>query len=293
MRRPGLPIVLRRLAPICLCLLLASCGGSLAQAPGWTLGPALSGNPAAAPGSANASSSPAAATPSASPLPSASGSAASPDASSAAAKPFSGRMTPQVLLVGGYVTMFMDLENTGSEPLTFLNTLYDIEPTRLYSPTVAFPWASGDTAVVTRAGRFFPSPAIVQPGQRAVYVMGGMLAKGSGVLATPVANIKFCPTRGMDDVPSVPVGVKDLTWSSAAGVTTVHGTLVESAGSRRVDPPVIGVAFFDKAGAFVGAVVDSRNGDRLAPGASRSFTMEGRGVDATRIFRAEGYAFVS
>jgi hypothetical protein len=76
-------------------------------------------------------------------------------------------------------------------------------------------------------------------------------------------------------------------------VTTVHGTLVESAGSRRVDPPVIGVAFFDKAGAFVGAVVDSRNGDRLAPGASRGFTMEGRGVDATRIFRAEGYAFVS
>ena len=284
---------LRRLAPICLAVLLAGCGGAVAQAPGWTLGPALSGDPAAAQGSARPSGSPTSA-PSSIASPSAAGSVApSPDASSATAKPFSGRMTPQVLLVGGYVTMYMDLVNTGSEPLTFLNTLYDIEPTRLYSPTVAFPWTSGDTAVVTRAGRFFPSPAIVQPGQRAVYVMGGMPAKGTGVLGTPVANIKFCPTRGMDDIPSVPVGVRDLTWSSSAGVTTVHGTLVESAGSRRVDPPVIGVAFFDKAGAFVGAVVDSRNGDRLAAGASRSFTMEGRGVDAARIFRAEGYAFVS
>jgi hypothetical protein len=202
-------------------------------------------------------------------------------------------MTPQVLLVDGYVTMYMDLENTGSEPLTFLNTLYDTEPTRLYAPTVAFPWTAGGAAVVTRAGRFFPSPAIVQPGQRAVYVMGGMPATGTGELASPVANIKFCPTRGMDDVPSVPVIVKDVTWSTTSGVTTVEGTLVETEGSRRVDPPVVGVAFFDTAGAFVGAVVDSRNGDRLQPLSSRPFTMTGSGVDAKRIFRAEAYAFVS
>jgi hypothetical protein len=53
------------------------------------------------------------------------------------------------------------------------------------------------------------------------------------------------------------------------------------------------VAFFDQAGAFVGAVVDGRNGDRLAPNTSRAFSMEGRGVDSKRISRAEAYAFVS
>ena len=202
-------------------------------------------------------------------------------------------MTPQVLLVDGYVTMYMELDNTGSEPLTFLNTLYDIEPTKLYNPTVAFPWTDGSTAVVTRAGRFFPSPAIVQPGHSAVYVMGGMPAKGTGQLATPVANIKFCPTRGMDDVPAVPIEVKDVAWTTSDDVTTVRGTLVETEGSRRPDPPIVGVAFFDKDGAFVGAVVDSRNGDRMQPNSSRAFEMEGHGVDAARIYRAEAYAFVS
>lgn len=200
-------------------------------------------------------------------------------------------MTPQVLLVGGYVTMYMELDNTGSEPLTFLNTLYDIEPTRLYWPTVAFPWTSGGAAAVTRDGRFFPSPAIVQPGGRAVYVMGGVQANGTGLLAAPVANIKFCPTRGMDDVPSVPIEVHDVAWSTKAGLTTVQGTLVDTQGSHRPDPPVVGVAFFDKAGAFVGAVVDSRVGDRLQTGSSRSFSIEGRGVDASRIYRAEAYAY--
>jgi uncharacterized OB-fold protein len=202
-------------------------------------------------------------------------------------------MTPQVRLVDGYVTMYMKLDNTGTEPLTFLNTLYDIEPTRLYDPTVAFPWTDGETAVVTRAGRFFPSPAIVQPGHSAVYVMGGMQARGTGVLATPVANIKFCPTRGMDDIPSIPIQVKDVTWSTTGGVTTVRGTLVETEGSGRPDPPVVGVAFFDRDGAFVGAVVDSRNGDRMQPNGSRPFEMTGRGVDAARIYRADAYAFAS
>jgi hypothetical protein len=97
----------------------------------------------------------------------------------------------------------------------------------------------------------------------------------------------------MNDVPSVPVKVQDLAWSSSAGLTTVRGTLVETEGSRRADPPVVGVAFFDSAGAFVGAVVDSRVGDRLDPNSSRSFSIEGRGVDASRISRAEAYAFVS
>jgi hypothetical protein len=202
-------------------------------------------------------------------------------------------MTPHVLLVDGYVTMYMELVNTGSEPLTFINTLYDIEPDKLYTPTVAIPWTVGETAVVTRAGRFFPSPSLVPPGAKAVYLMGGQKANGSGELATPVANIKFCPTRGMDDIPSVPIEVSDVKWSTSLGVTTVTGTLTETEGSRRQALPVVGVAFFDAADAFVGAVVDARAGDRLQPNTSRPFTIEGRGVDAARIVRAEAFAFVS
>jgi hypothetical protein len=278
--------------------ILAGCTSGSANAPGWTFGRTLS---APSDGASAARGSPVAASvsaPSAAPAsPAAVAQSALPGASQAAAdgsaKPFSGRMTPQVLLVGGYVTMYIELDNTGSEPLTFLNTLYDIEPDKLYNPTVAFPYESGETAVVTRAGRFFPSPAIIQPGQKAVYVMGGIQARGTGVMATPVANIKFCPTRGMDDIPSVPIQVSDVLWSTSGDVTTVRGTLAETEGSRRPDPPIVGIAFFDKAGAFVGAVVDSRNGDRMQPHSSRRFEMEGRGVDGARIFRAEAYAFVS
>ena len=108
-----------------------------------------------------------------------------------------------------------------------------------------------------------------------------------------MANIKFCPTRGMNDVPSIPIEVKDVSWATKDGVTTVSGMLVDTEGSRRPDPPVVGVAFFDKAGNFVGAVVDSRNGDRMDPNSSRPFVMEGRGVDAGRIDHAEAYAFAS
>lgn len=201
-------------------------------------------------------------------------------------------MDPEVLLVDGYVSMYMNLQNTGSEPLTFINTLYDTEPTRLYTPLVAFPWTDGDTALVTRDGRFFPSPAIVQPGHRAVYIMGGEEARGSGQLAPPVANIKFCPTRGMNDIPGVSIKVADVHWSNSDGVTTVSGTLSETVGSRRTDPPIVGVAFFDKKGAFVGAVVNSRVGDRMRPYTTVPFEMEGRGVDASRIARFEAYAFV-
>jgi hypothetical protein len=269
-----------------LLAVLAGCTSVTSNAPRWTLGPTLA--PRSAPASAGSSSAPASSTAVVIPSPGASAAAAD-----GTPKPFSGRMTPQVLLVDGFVTMYMELDNTGSEPLTFINTLYDIEPTQLYNPTVAFPWTTGETALVTRAGRFFPSPSIVEPGHSAVYVMGGIQARGSGQLATPVANIKFCPTRGMGDVPSIPIAVQDLAWSSTNGVTTVRGTLVETEGSRRPDPPIVGVAFFDKAGAFVGAVVDSRNGDRMDPLSSRPFVIEGRGVNASRIVRAEGYAFVS
>lgn len=284
---------------VAVAVVLSGCAGATTDdAAGWTIGPTLAPTASGAAPSGGPSAAPAASViPTASPTPTASpvavattGPTPTPNGTP---KTFSGRMTPQVVLNDGYVSMYMDLENTGLEPLTFINTLYDIEPTRLYAPVVAFPWTTGENAVYTRAGRFFPSPSIVQPGERAVYVMGGMKANGSGELATPVANIKFCPTRGMDDLPSLPVEVDDVDWSTSDGITTVTGTLVQTAGAERVDPPVVGVAFFDDAGSFLGAVVDSRVGLRLEPGRATSFTMDGRGVASDRIARAEAWAFVS
>lgn len=267
-------------------LVVAGCTSSAPSQAAWSTGPTLGSDRAASPSVAPTPAGSRAVNASARPI----AAEASPGATP---KPFSGRMTPQVLLHDGFVSFYMDLANTGSEPLTFINTLYDTEPTKLYNPTVAFPWTTGAVAAVTRAGRFFPSPAIVQPGHRAAYMMGGIQATGTGELDAPVANIKFCPTRGMDDVPSVPLEVKDLAWSTTDGVTRVHGTLVDTEGTQRPDPPVVGVAFFDEAGAFVGAVVDGRNGDRMPANASRPFEMEGRGVVADRIFRAEAFAFAS
>ena len=266
-----------------LSLLLVACGGSASSGGAWTLGPTAA---TSSPGASSEAPSPGASAPAASP----SSSAAA--VGSASPKPVSGRMPHQVRLVDGYVTMYMSLENTGTEPLTFLNTLYDDEPDQLYSPTVVFPFASGDTATVTRAGRFFPSPAIVQPGDRAVYIMGGQEANGSGQLAEPVANIKFCPTRGMDDIPGVPLEVADLAWTAADGVVTVRGTLTETMGSRRPALPTIGVAFFDEADGFIGAVVDSRAGAPMAPNSNRPFEISGPGVAADHIARAEAYAFI-
>lgn len=277
-------------------LIIAGCSGASTVEPGWTLGPTLAPSadialPSAAAGPTSAPDPSTPANPSAGASTSASsGASLDPNAT---AKTFSGRMTPEVVLNDGYVSMYMDLENTGLEPLTFINTLYDLEPTKLYAPVVVFPWTTGENAVYTRAGRFFPSPAIVQPGDRAVYVMGGMEARGSGELGPPVANIKFCPTRGMNDVPSLPVDVSDLDWSTTSGVTTVTGTIVQTAGAEQVDPPVVAVAFFDDADAFLGAIVDSRVGIRLEPGRQTAFSMVGRGVAADRISRAEAYAFVS
>jgi hypothetical protein len=274
------------LGSVAVTLILAGCGSSNAVEPGWTLGPTLA--PAAGP------SEPVGSPDSPSPaIPSASSFVPGTPRPDPTPKTFSGRMTPEVVLNDGYVSMYMDLENTGQEPLTFLNTLYDIEPDKLYAPVVVFPWTSGENAVYTRAGRFFPSPAIVQPGDRAVYVMGGMEARGSGELAEPVANIKFCPTRGMDDLPSLPVDVTDVDWSTTDGVTTVTGMLIQTDGVQRVDPPVVGVAFFDESDSFVGAVVNSRAGIRLVPGEETPFTIDGHGVKADRIVRAEAFAFVS
>src|SRR5438093_337649 len=114
----------RRVAMLALLIgllaVLAGCTGATSNAQSWTLGPTLAPPVAAA----SVGASPAAPTPAV---------VTTPDASAASVdgtpKPFSGRMTPHVLLVDGYVTMYMELDNTGSEPLTFINTLYDLEPT--------------------------------------------------------------------------------------------------------------------------------------------------------------------
>lgn len=267
-----------------LALLLVACGGNASGGASWTFGPTAVPAASAVPSASNRAPTGSA--------PAASSSTAAGASSGDTPKPFSGRMTHEVRLIDGYLTMYMSLENTGSEPLTFLNTLYDDEPDQLYSPTVVFPFTNGQTAAVTRAGRFFPSPAIVQPGDRAVYLMGGLQSDGTGELAAPVANIKFCPTRGMDDIPGIPVQVDDLSWSSSDGVTTVRGTLVETMGSQRPSLPTVGVAFFDEADAFIGAVVQTRTGERLEANSSRPFEIDGRGVEADRIVRAEAYAFI-
>jgi len=212
--------------------------------------------------------------------------------------PLHAEMTHDIQVVDGYVSMYMSLRNTGSEPLTFINTLYDTEPDKLWTPLVAVPFKAGGSAVVTRAGRFFPSPAIVQPGDSAVYIMGGQHlaagqpAAGVDALAQPVINIKYCPTRGMNDVPGVPLTVEDVTWSEAGGVTTVRGTLVETLGSQRPSLPMVGAAFFDASGGFLGAVVDSRAGDAMAPHSRRPFEISGRGVRADAIARVEAYAVI-
>lgn len=279
----------RLILAVCLVIGLAACTGT-AQTPAWTFAPSS----AAAGGQSPAAGEP---TPAASdpgqgetftPVPS----TGAPPASSETPRPFAGRMSNQLMLKDGQLSMYMLLENTGLQPLTFLNTLYDDEPDQLWTPTVVFPWTSGQTALITRSGRFFPSPQIVGPGQSAVYLMGGQQVTGQGDLARPVANIKFCPTRGMDDEPGVPVAVDDIAWSASGDITTVSGVLRETAGSSRPSLPIVGVAFFDASDAFVGAVVANRVGDALKPGETRPFEISGPGVASDRIDHAEAYAFI-
>jgi len=208
-------------------------------------------------------------------------------------KPFRGEMVQQVYIAGGMVSMFFELDNVGEEPVTFLNTLYDYEPDQLYTPAVRLEWKEGGNAVYTRAGRFFPSPAIVQPGQKAVYIMGGQRVTGAGSPADLVTHIKYCPTRGMDDVPAIPLRVSDLQWTAdgAHGVT-VSGLLAETSGTRRNKAPTIGVAFFDASDALVGAVVATSSGGPVPANGSRPFALSGSGVDTAAAVRAVAYAFI-
>jgi len=208
-------------------------------------------------------------------------------------KPFRGEMVQQVYIAGGMVSMFFELDNVGEEPVTFLNTLYDYEPDQLYTPAVRLEWKEGGNAVYTRAGRFFPSPAIVQPGQKAVYIMGGQRVTGAGSPADLVTHIKYCPTRGMDDVPAIPLRVSDLQWTAdGADGVTVSGLLAETSGTRRNKAPTIGVAFFDASDALVGAVVATSSGGPVPANGSRPFALSGSGVDTAAAVRAVAYAFI-
>ena len=207
-------------------------------------------------------------------------------------KPFRGEMRQHIRVVDGYVSMYFELRNVGEEPVTFLNTLYDYEPDQLYTPAVRLEWEEGGNLVYTRAGRFFPSPAILQPGETGAYLMGGQPAQGNGTIGDLVTHIKYCPTRGMDDVPSVPLEVADLEWTSADGLTTVTGTLTQRAGAARPDRPTVGVAFFDAEDGFVGAVVSTRAADGIGIDKPVDFEISGHGVLADEIATARAFAWI-
>jgi hypothetical protein len=208
-------------------------------------------------------------------------------------KPFRGEASQQVYIRDGLVSMYFELRNVGDEPITWLNTLYDYEPQQLYTPVVQLEWQEGGRAVYTRAGRFFPSPAVIAPGESAVYLMGGQPVQGEGTPGDLLTHIKYCPTRGMNDVPGIPVPVEDVAWkANADGTVTATGTLVESAGSRRLRSPQVGVAFFDAGGAFIGAVVSPSEGEALAANEHRAFAISGGGVAVDQIATARGWALI-
>jgi hypothetical protein len=208
-------------------------------------------------------------------------------------KPFRGEMFQHVHLAHGQVSMYFELRNIGEDPVTFINTLYDYEPQQLYSPVVKLEWAEGGNAVYTRAGRFFPSPAIVPADTTAAYLMGGQPIQGAGTPGDLVAHIKYCPTRGMDDVPGIPLGVTDLAWEiGEEGEVTVAGTLVEDQQETRNHAPMVGVAFFAADDTFIGSVVSASVGEPLGPGEQRQFSITGGGVSTDRIDHATAWAVI-
>lgn len=209
-------------------------------------------------------------------------------------KPFRGEMTEEVQVYQGWVSMRFVMRNTGEEPITFLNTLYDYEPLQLYEPLVRLEWSDGTAAASGRRGRFFPTPAILQPGEEAVYLMGAqpVLEAGSGQLGDLVTHIKYCPTRGMDDVPGLPLQVTDVEWETHDGITTVRGILHQTAEERRFGSPAIGVEFLAADGEFLGAVVDDSVGDRMEAGESRPFEISGPGIRTDQVASLNASAWV-
>jgi hypothetical protein len=204
-------------------------------------------------------------------------------------------MTQDVQVFQGWVTMRFELRNTGEEPVTFLNTLYDYEPFQLYEPLVRLEWSDGTAASSGRGGRFFPTPAILEPGEVGVYLVGAtpVLEAGSGELGDLVTHIKYCPTRGMDDVPGLPLEVTDLEWETGPeGITTVRGTIHETQDVRRFGSPTVGVQFIGAGGEFLGAIVDDAVGGRMEPGESREFEISGPGVRSDGVVTLSAAAWV-
>lgn len=209
-------------------------------------------------------------------------------------KPYRGVVAQEVQIFDGWVSMRFVMRNTGEEPITFLNTLYDYEPLQLYEPLVRLEWTDGTAASSGRHGRFFPTPAILQPGEEAVYLVGGqpILEAGSGEIGDLVTHIKYCPTRGMDDVPGLPLKVSDVTWETRDGVTTVRGVLHQTSQDRRFGSPTVGVEFAGANGEFLGAVVDDSVGERMDAGESRTFEISGPGVRTDGVVSVTASAWV-
>lgn len=209
-------------------------------------------------------------------------------------KPFRGEMVQEVQVYKGWVTMRFRLINVGEEPITFLNTLYDYEPRQVYEPIVRLGWTDGTAAAYTRRGRFFPTPAMIQPGGEAVYLLGAQPIReaGSGKIGELLTHIKYCPVRGMDDEQSLPLEVSDLEWESAEGVTSVRGVLHETRDEQRSSKPRIGVEFLDAEGQFLGAVVEEGVGDAMAAGGTQAFEISGPGVRTDAVAEVRAFAWV-
>jgi hypothetical protein len=75
-------------------------------------------------------------------------------------------------------------------------------------------------------------------------------------------------------------------------LTTVTGTLTLAAGPARPASPTVGVAFFDAADAFVGAVVAASAGSALERDQPTAFEISGHGVLADQIASARAFAWV-
>ena len=73
---------------------------------------------------------------------------------------------------------------------------------------------------------------------------------------------------------------------------TIHGELVDAQTVERSRSPMVGVAFFDAEGAFLGSVVSAALGDPLAPGETRPFELTGGGVSTDQIDHATAWAVI-
>ena len=91
----------------------------------------------------------------------------------------------------------------------------------------------------------------------------------------------------MDDVPGIPVPVEDVAWhGQRRWIDHRHRDAGGAAGSSARRRLQVGVAFFDVAGAFVGAVVTPADGRPLTANERRPFSITGGGVDVATVASA-------